>query len=115
MTTNMESEQVWFDWLALLGLSGLLALLFVLGLISKRFGEATRAKPYYLGFFAAQGMLGLSLAARAANLILNLVRPEDLTHDFVWVGLYTGLPALAITVSVVVAWRYWSWLLAERD
>lgn len=114
MNTNMESELVWFDWLALFGISGLLALLFVLGLISKRFGEATRAKPYYLGFFAAQGMLGLSLAARAANLILNL-GPADLTQDFLWVGLYTGLPALAITVSVVVAWRYWSWLLAERD
>ena len=28
---------------------------------------------------------------------------------------YLGLPAIAVTMGVISAWRYWSWLLAERN
>jgi hypothetical protein len=38
-----------------------------------------------------------------------------LSNETGWVLLYNGLPALAVTLGLFVAWRYWSWLLAERN
>jgi hypothetical protein len=103
---------------ALLGLLGPLSIalmLAVIGLLSRRLGRATGAAPYYLGFFAASLMVAISVAAR----IINLYRPDEALErvytDPLWILLYTGLPALGVTVGVILAWRYWSWLLAERD
>lgn len=104
--------------LDLLGLCGPLAIglaLVILGLLSKRLGSATRAQRSYPGFYVAAGLVFLSVAAQAANLVFDLVSEEALTDSFLWVFLYNGLPALGVTVGVIFAWRYWSWLLAERS
>lgn len=104
--------------LDLFGLCGPLSIglaLIVLGLLSKRLGNATRAPQYYAGFFVGAGLLFLSVAAQAANLVFDLARADELTGSLLWVFLYNGLPALGVTVGVVFAWRYWSWLLAERN
>jgi hypothetical protein len=50
--------------------------------------------------------------------LLNIGRGEDIADTLgqnpVSVLFYVGLPAIAITLGLVAAWRYWSWLLAER-
>ena len=100
---------------ALLGLFGPLSVgiaLIVIGALSRRLGAQTHAKPYYLGFYAAAALMILSVAAQFFQLILVLPRYPD---DPLWLLITEGVPALAVTIGVIFAWRYWSWLLAERD
>ncbi len=104
------------DGAGLLGVVGPAAIslmLTVLGLLSRRLGSVTRAPRYYLGLFLGAGLMLISAAARAWNVGRELP-PSALGQDPLWVVLYVGLPALALTLSVIIAWRYWSWLLAER-
>ncbi len=99
----------------LFGLGGLLSisvLLLLLGALSRRLGSVTNAAAYYRGFYLASILVGLGLIAR-------LLSPPGITTTqdagILWVLLLNGLPAVGITLGLVVAWRYWSWLLAERD
>jgi hypothetical protein len=103
------------DFSALLGLLGplsILCVLIVMGLLSRRLGEQTKAKPYYLGFFAAALLVALSIVAQFLDLLLHFPHAEA---DLLWIVINSGLPAIGVTIGVIFAWRYWSWLLAERD
>jgi hypothetical protein len=97
---------------ALVGLFSIAVALVVLGLLSRRLGQVTRAPRYYLGFFVAAVLLIVSLLFRLFNVIQSYIPATD---DPVAVIFYIGLPAFALTISLMIAWRYWSWLLAERS
>lgn len=104
------------DWMGLLGLLGSVAItiaLVVLGLLSKRLGSVTRTPPYYLWLFVAAGLMTISTLARLVNLGLGTMAAAGVDDDLGLVLFYVGLPAVAITLGIVVVWRYWSWLLAE--
>ena len=103
------------SWLELFSPLSITAALLIMGLLSRRLGRATRAAPYYIGFFVAAALVGFSALARLVNLVLHLADATMLQQDTFWVLIYHGLPALGVTLGVVFAWRYWSWLLAERD
>jgi hypothetical protein len=103
------------DIAALLGLLGPISsmvALIVVGLLSRQLGEQTNAKRFYLGFFAAAILILISIAAQFLDLIFHIPHNDSLV---LWIFVDDGLPAIAVTVGVVFAWRYWSWLLAERD
>ena len=103
------------DFLSLLGLLGPFSIavsLLILGLLSKRLGDQGSARPYYLGFFAGATLIAISIGAQFLELLMRFPHTES---DVLWVILAEGLPALAVTFGVISAWRYWSWLLAERD
>ena len=106
------------DWPGLLGLLGPISIgtmFVVMGLLSRRLGRVTRARPYYIGFFIAALLVGLSALARLVNLGLGAQATARLhVHDLL-VLIYTGLMALGVTIAAFVAWRYWSWLLSERS
>ncbi|MCC6617154.1 MAG: hypothetical protein IT320_27015 [Anaerolineae bacterium] len=92
--------------------------LLVVGLLSKRMNSMSviaDGKPLYRWYYVAAALAFLSAAARIAGLLSGDVTIESDRTEIVWVLLYHGLPALAVTIGVVGAWRYWSWLLAERD
>jgi len=106
------------DWAGLFGLLGLISIgvaLLVMGLLSKRLGSVTRAPRYYFGCYVAALMIAVSVLARLLNVGRGVEAVAELNRDLGWVLLYNGLPALAITLGLFVAWRYWSWLLAERN
>lgn len=106
------------DWMGLFGLLGPVSIavaLLVMGLLSKRLGSVIRTPRYYIGFFVAAALMAASILARLLNLGRGAAAAAELHHDPVWVFLYVGLPATAVTLGIVVAWRYWSWLLAERS
>ncbi|HEX2906867.1 MAG TPA: hypothetical protein VHO69_08410 [Phototrophicaceae bacterium] len=106
------------DWAGVVGLIGPISLvvaLVVIGLLSKRLGRVLRTRQYYVGFFIAAGLMATSVFARILNLGRGAPVAAELNHDPAWVFLYMGLPAIALTLGIVVAWRYWSWLLAERS
>jgi hypothetical protein len=101
------------DFTALLALFEPLSIgitLIVLGLLSRRLGEQTQAKPYYLGFYAAAILIAISTIAQLLDALLGVA-----DNSALWVIIADGFPAAAVTIGVVFAWRYWSWLLAERD
>jgi hypothetical protein len=104
-----------FDLLGLFEPLSVAVALAVLGLLSRRLGKASRISPRYMGFFVGAGLLALSAAARFANLLFGWVAPEKIPFSLVWTVMYTGLPALGLTIGLIAAWRYWSWLLAERS
>jgi hypothetical protein len=97
------------------GLAGVALALVVLGLLSRRLGKATRTTRHYIGFFFAAELLFVSAAAQLANLLFQFASVDDLATSFFWVFLYSGLPAIGVTIGLFFAWHYWSWLLAERD
>lgn len=103
------------DILGLCGPASIGVALVILGLLSRRLGSATRAPQYYVGFYIGAVLVFLSVAAQGANLFFDLARGDELTQSWLWVFLYNGLPAIGVTVGVIFAWRYWSWLLAERS
>jgi hypothetical protein len=51
---------------------------------------------------------------RLIDLLFGLAAPDEAAADLFWVMAYRGLPAAAVTLGLVGAWRCWSWLLAER-
>ena len=100
---------------ALLGLLGPLSIaiaLIILGALSRRLGAQTHARPSYLGFLIAAAMMLVSTGAQFLDQLLDF---PHAANDALWILLEDGIPALAVTIGVVFAWRYWSWLLAERD
>jgi hypothetical protein len=103
------------EFTALLGLLGPLSFavaLMVMGALSRRLGAQTHARRYYVGFYAAAILMLISFVAQLIDAFSLLPHNEG---DLLWVLLNEGLPAIAVTIGVILAWRYWSWLLAERD
>ena len=106
-----------FDWTGFAGVLGVGSIAFalmLLGRLSQRLGEVTSAAPHYVGFYVGAGLVGVGAGARLWNLF-DASPAADLHQASLWVLLYNGAPALGVTLGVIFAWRYWSWLLAERD
>ncbi len=97
----------------LLSLVGIGVMLLVLGALSKRLGAATKAGPRYFGFYAAAGFLFASAALQAVNIFARLTESSALLESPVWIIVYSVMPAVGVTIGLVYAWHYWSWLLAE--
>lgn len=101
---------------ALIGPLSLCVALVTLGILSRRLGRVTRDRPYYRGFFIAALMVFTGVVSRVVHLINGVAEVADIPQNTTaWVLLTNGVPALGMLLGLVVAWRYWSWLLAERD
>jgi hypothetical protein len=106
------------DWYGVAGLIGWLSIcvfLIVMGLLSRRLGQVTYARSYYIGFFSGAALVSIGIVSRIINLTNELALIPNLHDNITWVLLYNGAPAAGVTVGLIVAWRYWSWLLAERE
>jgi hypothetical protein len=95
---------------SLFGMASVIVAMIVLGLLSKRMGAVTHSRRYYLGLFVAAVLMGISVLVR----LVNWLQHTDPNGDPVWILFYIGLPTISVTLGVISAWRYWSWLLAER-
>ncbi len=100
-----------FDVLGWLGYALLALALFWLARLSQRLGRVTQAAPYYVGLYAAAGLVSVGALVR----LVDAWRATTVPASVFWVLVYNGVPTLGLTVGVVFAWRYWSWLFAERD
>ncbi|MFO7321217.1 MAG: hypothetical protein DIU68_005780 [Chloroflexota bacterium] len=100
-------------WVGLAGPLSVCLALVLLGLLSRRFGRATGTGPYYLGFYVAALLIGFSAVFRVANHDAASALPAEQSWE--WLLIVDGLPAIGVTLALAVAWRYWSWLLAERN
>jgi hypothetical protein len=101
------------EWFALLGMLSIVLVLVVMAVFSRRLGRVTKAFPHYVGFLIGAAFVAIGFGVRLLDL-LNGGDSLQLQHDLMRVLLYNGMPAAGVTIGVMTAWRYWSWLLAER-
>ena len=106
-----------FDWpgvFAVLGFASIAIALVLLGLLSKRLGQMTHSPAYHAGFHVGAFFVAMGVVARLINLTDPVASSARLQHNILWVLVYNGAPTIGVTLGVIIAWRYWSWLLAER-
>lgn len=104
----------------LIGMVGIASLLYALSLLnqlSRKLGAVTKMPPYYRGYYVAIVLGVCAFLARLVHIsaLGNLGQPDVAwlgSTTFALLGFYLPL-ALAVTVSLFVTWRYWSWLLHE--
>jgi hypothetical protein len=103
----------WTRFFSLIGTISIFVVLILMGLLSKRLGIVTRTRPYYRGFYVAALLMGISILVRMMNrqTEVNAQARQDVTT----ILFYGVFPALSLTLGVIIAWRYWSWLFAERN
>jgi hypothetical protein len=98
--------------LTLLGLCGpasIIVALIVLAALSQRLGAVTKRTPLYRWFFVSVVLIGVSVMSRLVN-----VGASDAAGRDVLVAILDDLSlAIGLSLAVIVAWRYWSWLLSE--
>lgn len=102
-------------WFALVGFFAVGITLILLARLSRRLGHVTQVRSYHRGFYVAAALVWVGFIARLVNLLTGVAGNTNLNQNILWIMLYNGIPAVGLTLGVVVAWYYWSWLLAERD
>ena len=93
----------------------LMIALWVLAQISRRFGEVTHRPPLYRGFYMAFGLMLCPLTVRLLAIGLTATEHAERGGNSAGAALYDLPLALGMTLAVVVAWRYWGWLLYARE
>ncbi|MEW6579464.1 MAG: hypothetical protein AB1435_09735 [Chloroflexota bacterium] len=94
---------------------GLMLALWVLAQISRRFGQVMGRSPLYRGFYAALVLLLPPLVVRLLAVGLTASEQRATGGGSAW-ALAHDLPlAAAVTLAVVVAWRYWGWLVRGQE
>lgn len=104
-----------FDMLNVLGYVGISVALLIVARLSQKLGAVTRARPYYVGFYMCVVLIWLGIGTRVFLSLSPLASFQEMNQNTLYVLLVDGLPALAITIALAIAWYYWSWLIAERD
>jgi len=89
--------------------------LIVLGRLSQRLGHVAEVRPYYLGLYVAAGLVWAGMLVRLYFITRGLADSQALEQNVLYTLLNDGLPAIGITLGLILTWYYWSWLLAERD
>jgi hypothetical protein len=86
--------------------------LVVLALLSQRLGAVTKRPPLYRWFFLSVAIIGVAIILR----VIGLSVPDGPDIDFgnMITLLYDFALVIGLSLAVVIAWRYWGWLLSER-
>jgi chromate transport protein ChrA len=98
--------------LALLGTCGPAAIiitLVIMALLSQRLGAVTKRPPLYRWFYVSVALIGISMILRLAK----LSAPDSVERGYTAAVFHDVLMAAGLSLAVIVAWRYWSWLLHE--
>jgi hypothetical protein len=103
--------------LSVIGLGAVMYMLYIFANLSRRLGQVTKMRPYYRAFYVAIGFLTIPALARIffGNLALATGATQNMFDSTSLALVVYHIPFLiAMALSVVVAWRYWSWLLKEK-
>jgi len=95
--------------LSVSGLAAVMVVLYILAALSRRLGAVTKMKPYYRGFYVAMACLAVAIGVAVLWPPLAAATPSDLSVYLFYLPLL-----LSGVISLVVAYRYWGWLLRER-
>ncbi len=86
--------------------------------VENRLGAVLKMPPLYRRFYLGAGLVGFSLIAYVVfvSMAADPASAPQLHSDVaqaVWLLVYHLPLAAGLTVGLVTAWRYWSWLLRE--
>jgi hypothetical protein len=107
-----------FTILSPLGTVSLIFLFYILARLSEKLGAVTKMAPHYRWFWVGMGFLGVALIAQFLRISVLLTKQASyfwLDAPAFYLITYHLPMVIGITISLVVTWRYWSWLLTERD
>lgn len=94
---------------SLAGPASMVVVVLLMRSLSKRLGAVTRRPPIYRWFTVSAASILLSMALRLVREVSD--GPLDGQHAL----LYDIPFAVGLLIAVVVAWRYWGWLLYEHE
>lgn len=102
-------------FLSLLGGFSVGIIMIVLARLSQRLGHVTHARAHYVWLYFAAILVWIGSAGQILMLGHGMDGGLELQQELQWVLLVKGLPAVGVTIAIIIAWHYWSWLLAERN
>ena len=103
-----------------LGSLSLLALIhtfYIMGNLSRRYGQVIRLPPLYRGYYIGMMLICIAFIShlmRDSVILAPDQGPRLLSSETFYVLAYYLPLALAVTVAIAVSWRYWSWILKEQ-
>jgi hypothetical protein len=110
--------KVFTTFLGGIGLFSTVFLFHIMSQLSKKIGEVTKMPDYYRGFYVSQLLTIVALVSYLLKASVNL-SPEEFSSIFsnplFYLSTYHLPLILGATIALVVTWRYWGWLLWERD
>ena len=107
-----------FTLLSPVGTISVMFLFFILARLSEKLGVVTRMPAYYRWFWVGIGFLGIALISQLMRITVSLTEQTSyplLNAPLVYLVTYHVPMAIGVTIGLAVTWRYWSWLLTERD
>lgn len=107
-----------FTLLSPVGTISVMFLLFILARLSQKLGAVTRMSAYYRWFWVGIGFLGIALIAQFIRMTVSLTGQTSypvLNDPLFHLVTYHAPMVIGVTIGLGVTWRYWSWLLTERD
>ena len=104
--------------LGALGTLSILLVLYILAKLSERFGSVIKMRPRYRYYYLALIFLFIGWIAQllilAADLTSANIQNWLNSPWFLLMAYYVPL-TIGVTIGLVITWRYWSWLVAERN
>lgn len=94
---------------------GLIAMLWVMAQISRRFGEVLHRPPLYRGFYVAMGLLAFPTVVRLLAIGLDEAQHAARGGNSAAALAHDVPLALGLALALAIAWRYWGWLVTSRD
>ncbi len=98
-------------------LIGVIYLVYIFSVLSRKLGSVTKMRPFYRGFYVAIGLIGLALVSSWLLLTARItpdLLPVAWRDETLYLVVFNATLAVAVTLSLVLAWRYWGWLFKER-
>jgi hypothetical protein len=104
--------------LGALGTLSILIIIYILAKLSERFGAVIKMRPRYRYYYLALIFLFIGWLAQLLVLATDLT-PTNVqswlnSSWFLLLAYYLPL-TIGVTIGLVITWRYWSWLVAERN
>jgi hypothetical protein len=107
-----------FTILSPVGTISIIFIFLILARLSEKLGAVTRMPPYFRWFWAGTGFLAIALISQLVRISVSLTGQTNyqlLDNPTFYLVTYHFPMAIGVTVGLAVTWRYWSWLLTERN
>ena len=104
--------------LGALATGSLLVLFQILAKLSERFGSVLKMRPLYKWFYVAEFFATIALIVdvlRASSTLSSTPNLNRWVAQFTFILIFYHIPlAIAVTIGLIITWKYWGWLITER-
>ncbi len=95
-----------------------LLIFYILARLSEKFGSVLKMPPLYRWLYVSEGLAVIALLAHLMQASFYLAAAEERTPltGLAFALFFHHLPlAVAVSIALVVTWKYWGWLITERN